>query len=130
MGKSETKSNVIVVANRPRIFRELLHLALTTALERFTVFEVSAETELGKALKVISADWVIVTCADDHSLPSQAQAALNAQPALSAIAVSPDGSQVEVMASGTGGRSRRVHHNISLAELVSVLSQTPQPVAS
>lgn len=130
MRTNETKPTVIVVANRPRIFRELLHRALADSSERFQVLEVGAEAELAKTLKTIKADWLIVSTDDDHTLSNQTQSVLNAQPSLSAVAVSPDGNRIEVLEASRSGRARRVYHNISLAELVSVLSTTPYAVTS
>ncbi|HXF63160.1 MAG TPA: hypothetical protein VNK95_16155 [Caldilineaceae bacterium] len=130
MRTNETKPTVIVVANRPRIFRELLHRALADSSERFQVLEVGLESDLSKTLRAIKADWLIVTTDDDHTLSNQVQSVLNAQPSLSAVAVSPDGNRVEVLEASRSGRARRVYHNISLAELVSVLSTTPYAVTS
>jgi hypothetical protein len=129
MHNNATKHLLIVVANRPRIFRELLFRALTSA-DRFEVLEVANEHELGRTLRGAKANWLIVTTEDDGSLPAQAQAALAAQPPLSAVAVSPDGSQLEVLTAGKEERTRQVYQNISLAELVAVLSTAPHTVVS
>jgi hypothetical protein len=129
MRNNITNNLVIVVANRPRIFRELLYRALSST-ERFEVLEIANEHELGRTLRQAKADWLIVTSEDDGSLPNQAQSALAAQPPLSAVAVSPDGSQLEVLTAGKQERTRQVYQNISLAELVSVLSTAPHAVMS
>ncbi len=130
MAKEETSAKVIVVANRPRFFRELLYRALTTASEAFQVLELTDESELGKALRNLPADWVILTSEEEAKLPAAAESLLAARPALSAVAVSPDGARVEVIAAGTHGRTRQDYQNISLAQLIAVLAAGPQPANS
>ncbi len=120
---------MIVVANRPRFFRELLYRALATASETFQVLEITDEGQLSKTLKGQQADWLIVTSDDDAGLPSAAQSLLAAQPALSAVAVSPDGARIAVHAAGKDGRTRQDYHNISFAQLIAVLAN-PHPVGS
>jgi hypothetical protein len=120
----------IVVANRPRIFRELLHHALATSSDQFEVRAVNAEPDILKTVRNLPAHWLIVTSDDNHNLPTAAQSLLNSQSDLSLIAVSQDGSRLEVLAAGPDGRDRHVYHNISLAQLVSVLSTTHHPVTS
>lgn len=129
MAKEEIGAKVIVVANRPRFFRELLYRALTTASETFQVLELADESELGKTLRNQPADWVILT-SEEAKLPAAAESLLAAQPALSAVAVSPDGARVEVIAAGKHGRTRQDYQNISLAQLIAVLAAEPQPANS
>lgn len=126
MARKETSAKVIVVANRPRFFRELLYRALTAAPDGFQVFELTDESQLAKTLKHHQADWVIVT-SEETNLPAAAESLLAAQPALSAVAVSPDGAHVEVIAAGKGGRTRQDYQNISLAQLIAVLAADLYP---
>src|SRR5690606_31875452 len=121
-------AKVIVVANHPRFFRELLYRALATASEAFHVMEIADESQLAKSLKGQQADWVIVTSEEGASLSSAAESLLAAQPSLSAVAVSPDGARVEVIAAnaGKGERTRQDYWNISLAQLIAVLATPPR----
>jgi hypothetical protein len=121
---------VIMVASRPRIFRELLTRALKSASNAFHVLEVTAENELLRLLRQQPAQWLIVSAAEDGTLPATAQAALSNRPGLGALAVSPDGSRIQLVAPGDRDRSQRTYENISLDELISVLSTAPQAVAS
>jgi hypothetical protein len=122
MAREEKSATVIIVANRPRFYRELLYRALATAPKAFQVFELTDESRLAKAIKDRQADWVIVTSDEDAGLPAAAESLLAAQPALAAIAVSPDGARVEVISAGTNGRTRQDYQNISLAQLIAVLA--------
>lgn len=130
MRGNEMRSTVIVIANRPRFFRELLYRALATASEAFQVLEVTDEGQLAKTLKGKQADWLIVTSEEGTDLPSAAEALLAAQPQLSAVAVSSDGARVGVHTASEHGRIRQDYSNISLAQLIAVLAATPQPVRS
>ncbi len=128
MGRKEQGAKVIVVANRPRFFRELLYRALATASEAFHVMEIADESQLVKSLKGQQADWVIVTSEEGSSLPTAAESLLASQPTLSAVAVSPDGARVEVIAANAdkGERTRQDYQNISLAQLIAVLAAPPR----
>jgi hypothetical protein len=130
MQTNESKPITIVVANRPRIFRELLYHALATSSDQFEVQAVSADPEIAKAVRSLGAQWLIVTSDDNHSLPPPTQSLLNSLPGLSLIAMSQDGSRLEVLAAGPEGRQHRVYNNISLAHLVSVLSTMHHPITS
>ncbi len=130
MPSDKVGSTVIIVANHPRFFRELLYRALATAPEDFNVMEIADEGQLAKSVKGQQADWIIVTSEESKSLPSAAESLLATQPALSAVGVSADGARVEVHTTGKEGRTRQDYHNISLAQLISVLAAHPHPASS
>lgn len=90
--------------------------------------EIADESQLVKSLKGQQADWVIVTSEEGSSLPTAAESLLASQPTLSAVAVSPDGARVEVIAANAdkGERTRQDYQNISLAQLIAVLAAPPR----
>lgn len=121
----------IILANQPRLLREMLgHVfAVTPGLQ--VVAEVDAPSQLLTVLGETEAHWLIVTL-DSHTLenthwpsPSQinALAAKIIATPVSLMAISPDGRQVEIQTTETeGGRHTYTLYDISLAHLLSILS--------
>lgn len=116
----------IILANQPRLLREMLgHVfAVTPGLQ--VVAEVDAPSQLLAVLGQTEAHWLIVTL-DRHKLENEQWPLLSplnelATPA-SLMAISPDGRQVEIQTVETdGARHTYTLYDISLAHLLSILS--------
>ncbi len=58
---STKKPTTIVLANRPRLLRELLRFALVGSGDSFQVVVVDNEGDLAATLRKVAPDWVVVT---------------------------------------------------------------------
>lgn len=58
---STKQPTTIVLANRPRLLRELLRFALVGAGDAFHVVVVDNEGDLAATLRKVAPDWVVVT---------------------------------------------------------------------
>ena len=116
---------VVLLANQPRMLREMLHRALLKTPGLQLVFEVEEPDLIARVLDHIDADWLITSLTSEQKLQSTVQQALEQKPSLSIIGVSEDGSHVEVyMPVQNEVRHDRRHYslnNISLANLLSIL---------
>jgi hypothetical protein len=114
----------IILANQPRLLREMLgHVfAATPGLQ--VVAEIDDPAHLPAALAQAEVHWLIVTLDDGNWLPPEVdgQTEETATPS-SLMAISPDGRQIEVQKTTTeGDRQTYALYDISLANLLSILS--------
>ncbi len=123
----EEPVRVVLLANQPRMFREMLHKALAKNPRLQLVFEIDEVDLISRTLKSVDADWLITTLTSDQELHSTAQKALAQNPALSIIGISADGSHVEIYERAHGDTTHKVRResfdNISLYQLLSILQQ-------
>jgi hypothetical protein len=125
--------NIILLANQPRIFRELLHRALDTAQSSQLIVEVSDLKRLPKILDRVHARWLVITLDPEQQVPPPISDLIDQHPDVSVIGVSADGSRVGILDTHTahlnGPRQWYRHENMSLAELLAVLCPAPQSIA-
>jgi len=112
----------ILLANQPRLLREMLGRVFTTTPGLQVVGEVEEGVNLAAVMGQVQAHWLIVT------LDSEAQAHLSnpTQPEqahpTSLMAISTDGRQIEVQThTAEGSVHRYILHDVSLAVLLSIL---------
>jgi len=109
----------VVLANRPRLFRELLQHALNTESQRFRVIEA---TEAAPSPSVLSeADWVVV---DEESVQEAARMS-SAFPHLGILALEGRGSRARILAPAAHENWQQSSDVPTLAILYELLSQVP-----
>lgn len=113
----------IVLANRPRILRELLHHALSTTEVAFQVVEVSDDGQLPAMLDRVAPQWTIIgALPNEETLPTTLA---TAYPGMGIMAVAPDGSQVSIITNNGNGPLRSDYPDVSLAQLMNLLHRDP-----
>jgi DNA-binding NarL/FixJ family response regulator len=114
-----TTTITVVLANRPRLFRELLQHALNTESARFRVIEATDGTPTPAVLG--EADWVVV---DEESAAEAAKMAA-AHPHLGILALEGRGSRARVLAPAAHANWQQASDVPTLAILFDLLSQVP-----
>jgi len=117
----------IVLANRPRIMRELLGRAIRRRPELCVVAEVTDLTRLPSAVEQTEADWVIVTLPPGGRIPTVVTSLLAGHQSVRVLAVTADGGQARVR-SPLGGE--RALEHASLARVLATIHPGPQPATS
>ena|SRR6188472_3345658 len=115
------KPVTIILANRPRLFRELLQHALKTQSTTFRVVEAVDAPPSPSLLR--GADWLIV---DEESAKDATKWAVNS-PHLGIVALEGRGNSARIIASA--GNSASISSVPTLAELFSLLAQPAVEVA-
>lgn len=115
-----TPSVTVVLANRPRLFRELLQHALNTASPRFNVIEAADSPPTMATLR--EADWVVV---DEDSATAVTKMSANL-PNLGILALESRGSRARVLAPAEHAENWQHLSEIpTLSTLFELLSQIP-----
>ncbi len=128
MASKASGFNVILLANQPRIFREVLHRTLDGMQESQLVLEVVDLKRLPQILERVQASWLVVSLTANSRIPEAVRKLIDTYPLLSILGVSLDGSLIEILASDPNGkRSRSVHRDMTLAELLEVVRFKLQP---
>ena len=109
----------IILANRPRLFRELLQHALTTASAQFRVVEVTDSSPSPATLR--QADWLVV----DEELAGEADNWTASHPHLGILALESRGSRARVLAPATYADQLAISDVPTLSLLFRLLSQVP-----
>jgi hypothetical protein len=109
----------VVLANRPRLFRELLQHALNTASPQFRVIETADVVPSPSLLR--EADWVVV---DEESVTSAEKLAAT-HPHLGILVLEGRGSRALVLSPGEGPNWQTLPDVPTLAYLFSLLSHVP-----
>jgi DNA-binding NarL/FixJ family response regulator len=116
---------IILLANQPRMLREMLHRALDKTPDVRLVLETDKPKRIPKILDRVRADWLITSLDEEDQLPQPVREAIEQNPSVSVLGLSADGSHVEVRGarSDDGNREGRRYslENISLAELLTIL---------
>jgi hypothetical protein len=86
------RPTTIILANRPRLFRELLHHALATASPKFEVVEANDLTAASNLIK--DADWLIV----DEEATDNLHNLMRVYPNLAILALDGRGSRARLLA--------------------------------
>ena len=113
-------SVTIVLSNRPRLFRELLHHALNTALPHFNVVEAADAIPSPSALRDV--DWLIV----DESAATEAAQVAAARPGLRILALDGRGSSARILSPNSGGDWQTIANVPTLSQLFDVLAKEPE----
>ena len=111
----------IVLANQPRLLREMLGRVFSITPGLQVVAEVDDPMHLSDVISDSQANWLIVTLDGDGSAPLLNRAKESSF--FSLMAISPDGKQVEVHTTTADGHAQSYTlYDISLSVLLSVLS--------
>jgi len=113
---SDQPTITIVLANRPRLFRELLHHALKTESPQFRVVEAPDGAPSLSLLR--EANWLVV----DEDAAGVAARMGGANPHLGILVLDGRGSSAHLLASGVAGAAQPVSDVPTLSGLFSLLS--------
>lgn len=86
----------VILANEPRLFREMLERVFSKQIDLQVVAEVLNLSQLPDVISQTRADWVVVTLLPNGELPSYADLLISLHPRIGVLAVAWDGSQVKV----------------------------------
>ena len=89
------KTTKVLVANRPRLLRELLLNTISEAVDMEVVGEVFQESDLASAVGRTHPDCVIVALENANELPERCTLLLREFPNLKVIAISADGNSLK-----------------------------------
>lgn len=94
--KTNHKPIRVILANRPRLFREMLLRVLSKDIDLEVVAEIVNLDDLPEAIRQTSAHWVLVSLLPSGNLPFYTDLLMNLYPKLSVLALAGDGSQMKV----------------------------------
>jgi hypothetical protein len=109
----------VVLANRPRLFRELLQHALNTVSSRFRVVE--AVDAMPSPALLGEADWVVV----DEESSSDVASLTAAHPHLNILALERRGSRARILAANAPSGWESLAEVPTLSTLFDLLSNVP-----
>jgi len=89
--------HLIVLANEPRMMRDMLARALDGTPGLIVVDHCAALENLSDLFQQVQLDWLVVTLNTDGEIALDAQIYLRRTPTLSVVALSPDGARAEVL---------------------------------
>ena len=117
---------IIVLANQPRMLREMLHRALDRSPQVRLVLETDSPNQISNILDRVQADWLVTSLDQEEQLSEAAEEAMEQNPSLSVMGLSADGSHVEVQQADTSNQDheqKRLHLvDISLSDLMDILA--------
>jgi DNA-binding NarL/FixJ family response regulator len=117
------RANVILLANRPRMLRELMHQLLRRIPQTRFVFEFTDEDELSELLDAVHAQWLVISLEVDGSLPAGIEEIMLRHPDLEVLAMSENGEYLEIVTTQKEIQRNRIPlADISLNDLADVLS--------
>ncbi len=109
----------VLLANEPRLFREMLQRVMQQTPGIEVVGEVTELSALREAVLETGAHWIIVALSDDGQLPEMIEPLLVEFPSLCVLAVANDGSRAEV-------KWAEIHQeslaNLSLTQMIGLLA--------
>jgi hypothetical protein len=124
VAKMSTQTSItVVLANRPRLFRELLQHALNTASPQFRVVEAADAMPSSTVLR--EADWLVI---DEESAASAEKLAAT-HPHLGILVLEGRGSRVLLLAPSEGSKWQTLPEVPTLSNLFSLLSHVPDRAA-
>jgi len=122
MSATASQSQRIVLANQPRLLREMLGRVFSMTPGLQVVAEVDDPNYLSEIIDQVQVNWLIVTLGSDGA-PPQISNRPKGSSVFSLMAISPDGKQIEVHTTTTDGNLQSyILYDISLAVLLSILS--------
>jgi hypothetical protein len=124
-----SKANFVILANKPRMLRQMLRRAIKDTPDLQVVAEIWDLTMLSNAslpgkMGWRNIHWLVVTLSENSRIPYLVRALQGEYPSLSVLAVSMDGSQIKtrVPVEGMAGSFRTFAlKNVSLKKLISIL---------
>jgi|GEM_PF-2491418 len=112
----------IILANQPRLLREMLSRVFAATPGLQVVGEVENFVGLAEVMTQVKAHWLIVTLDNEDQSPLRVSNAGTGLPTTSLMAISADGRQVEVQtAMADGGVHQYILYDVSLAVLLAIL---------
>jgi DNA-binding NarL/FixJ family response regulator len=84
------KPTRVLVANRPRLMRELLMSTISDQPDIEIVGEIQEESEIARAVERTQPDFLIVALERHDRLPAFCQSILQSHPKIKIIAIAPD----------------------------------------
>ncbi len=131
---AETRQRIILLANQPRMFRQLLQRALARASDRQVILEVDTPQQAELLLEQVSAHWLLLSLGPTGEMPAMALRLMARHPHLSLLAIAVDRGRMEVMLARPGRPHRHVPlEDAGLASLLSILrhgEQAPEIIAA
>jgi len=113
----------IILANQPRLLREMLSRVFATIPTLQVVGEVDNFLGLAELIPRVQAHWLIVTLDSEGHSPLRVSNPGTGLPTTSLMAISADGRQVEVQtAMADGGVHQYILYDVSLAVLLAILA--------
>lgn len=112
------ESRRIILANEPRLLREMLKRVVDKQPDLQVVGEVSDWAELPSTIEQTEAQWVILSLLADGKMPEIADSLLAAHPKLHVLAVALDGSRIKMKC---GASEEEWLNNLSLDALIARL---------
>jgi hypothetical protein len=121
------QTQLIVLANQPRLLREMLQRVLDKTPGLLVVAEEHRLDRLEEVFGQVQIDWLVVTLSSDGQLPHQVHVLLKQIPSLSLLAISSDGNHVKVgVTTETGLMHQCDLFGITLAKLLTILLGKPR----
>lgn len=111
----------IILANEPRLLREMLKRVFLKRCDLEVVAEVSNLSRLSEIIDRTRPQWVVVTLLPNGALPGYAHGLPVLYPRLGIVAVASDGSRVKVK---SGDLFERDLEGISLNDLLAILASS------
>ena len=108
----------IILANRPRLLREMLRRVIDRNPDLEIVGEIHDLTKSSNLIQQTDADWIIVSFSPSEGVPADAKALLHSHPSVSVLAVSRDGSRVRMR---WVKAQEKVLDGLTLADLIELL---------
>jgi DNA-binding NarL/FixJ family response regulator len=109
----------IVVANSPRLFRQLVRRALGAIADWEVVGVAANPIELAHLVEYADPDWLIASLEIDGRLPTMVESLLARFPSVSVLGIALDGSRVKIRR--MGWREEETLTDATFDELVSAL---------
>jgi DNA-binding NarL/FixJ family response regulator len=123
----EMKTTRVIVANRPRLLRELLLNTFSEENDIEVVAEVQRDSEISLAVSNTHPDCVIIGLENTQNPPPICVSLLRDQPNLKVIAIAADGNSLKVFWSEQHIRSKQI--DASEAAILSALREETVPLA-
>jgi len=117
----------VILANRPRLVRELLANAIRKRAGLRLVAEVTDLTRLPSAVELTEADWIVISLPPGGEIPAVVISLLADHPSVSVLAVDAKSNRAKVRC--PSGRERALE-GLSLAGILSVMHGWPDPATS
>jgi hypothetical protein len=115
----------IILANQPRLLREMIKRVILKSGELQLVGEIAHRANLNEIEEIIEqtgAQWIVLTLSADGEISEETKTLLVNHPTLSVLAVAMDGSQFKVLWTDPQLTEKDLS-SVSLAELVDVLHE-------
>ena len=103
---------VILLANQPRMLREMLHRALEKLPGVRLILETDAPRQIPSILDRVAPDWLITTLTPEAQLPEAVAEAIEHNPSVSVLGLSADGSKVEIRGAERSDDGRKAQRDI------------------